>query len=123
MKRSLVFVHGLTGDSERTWREKESDCFWPGDLVPTDLSNARIFTYGYDADIVHFWGQAWQSRINDHANTFLSALANQRLRTETVGAVSQNFNKILSNSQEERPLIFVAHSMGGLLVEDVRGKS
>lgn len=53
-------------------------------LLPRDLPNARILTYGYDADIVHFWSMASQSRIGNHAQTLVNALAPMRERTGTV---------------------------------------
>lgn len=83
---SIVFVHGLTGDREKTWTHQTTACFWPEALLPSDLPNARIFTYGYDADVAHFFSQASQSRIGDHAKTLLSDLARIRERTETVNS-------------------------------------
>ena len=81
---SIVFVHGLTGNRERTWTHPSTSCFWPSELLPSDLPDARIFTYGYDADVAHFFSAASQSRIGDHAQTLLSSLGHVRERTETV---------------------------------------
>jgi len=81
---SIVFVHGLTGDRERTWTHKSSACFWPEDVLPADLPNARIYTYGYDVDVTHFTSPVSQSRIHEHAQLLLSRLAIARERTETV---------------------------------------
>ena len=81
-------MHGLTGGREKTWTHPSADCFWPEQLLPADLPNARILTYGYDADVAHFFSQASQSRIGDHARTLLSDLARIRERTETVEMIN-----------------------------------
>ena len=83
-RASIVFVHGLTGDRERTWTHQSSSCFWPEELLPPDLPDARIFTYGYDADVAHFFSPVSQSRIGNYAQTLLGSLAHVRERTETV---------------------------------------
>lgn len=52
----VVFVHGLTGDRRSTWTDKYSNVFWPKDLLgKDDLPAMRILSYGYDADVAHFW--------------------------------------------------------------------
>lgn len=38
------------GKTDRTPGPKK--CFWPRDLLPLDLPEARILTYGYDADVL-----------------------------------------------------------------------
>ncbi|CAI4213165.1 unnamed protein product [Parascedosporium putredinis] len=98
----IVFVHGLTGNRETTWTDKASGVFWPAHLLKNDVPRTRIVTFGYDADVVHFWAAASQNRIRNHATNLVNALAQLRERTDT----------------EDRPLIFVTHSLGGLVFED-----
>jgi hypothetical protein len=59
-------------------------------------------SYGYDADIAHFWALTSQNRINEHAGNLVNALIQLRERTDATG----------------RPIVFVAHSLGGQVVED-----
>ncbi|KAH6686174.1 hypothetical protein F5X68DRAFT_153560 [Plectosphaerella plurivora] len=98
----IVFVHGLTGNRETTWTDKESGVFWPAHLLKEDVPRTRIVTFGYDADVVHFWSQASQNRVRNHAVNLVNAVSQLRERSDT----------------EDRPIIFVVHSLGGLIFED-----
>ena len=43
---SIVFVHGLHGQSGQTWRGVDNSA-WPQHLLPEDIPFARIFTFGF----------------------------------------------------------------------------
>ncbi|KAF8515041.1 hypothetical protein BU17DRAFT_68120 [Hysterangium stoloniferum] len=45
---SIVAVHGLDGDREKSWTADNGKC-WLCDFLPNHVSQARILTYGYDA--------------------------------------------------------------------------
>ena len=94
----ICFVHGLTGDRESTWTADGQSAPWPQALLPTKLDRVRIITYGYNAYIV---GRSVASGngLLDHAGNLLNDLTIHR---DEYGAAS-------------RPLIFVAHSLGGLV--------
>ena len=47
----IVAIHGLNGHREKTWTHAESGTFWLRDLLPTALPGARIYSYGYDANV------------------------------------------------------------------------
>ena len=81
---SIVFIHGLTGGRESTWTAKGAAACWPEVFLPNDLPDARIITYGYDADVVNFWSMASQNTVGDHGQKFLTSLTNLRDSTETV---------------------------------------
>ena len=77
-----------------------SDVFWPKDLLPQDCPNARILTFGYAALVLG----ATPPLIKDLGQTLLNTLViNRRNKKATT-----------------RPLIFVAHSLGGIIVKSVR---
>ncbi|KAE8161064.1 Alpha/Beta hydrolase protein [Aspergillus tamarii] len=100
----IVFVHGLNGHPYNTWATHGNPpIFWPADLLPEVLepSRVRILTYGYNANVASFTDGASRDRIHHHAETLASGLAaNRNLR-----------------SCSDRPIIFVCHSLGGLVVK------
>jgi hypothetical protein len=50
---SSLKLYNTTQSQEPMDRPRRSKkCFWPRDLLPLDLPEARILTYGYDADVL-----------------------------------------------------------------------
>lgn len=94
----ICFIHGLTGDRTSTWTAYGQSTPWPKTLLSSKLSTARILSYGYDAYIVRK-SVAGSNRLIDHATNLLNDLTTDRF---------------LHNASS-RPLIFVAHSLGGLV--------
>ncbi|KAL9126778.1 MAG: hypothetical protein Q9217_004226 [Psora testacea] len=97
----IVFVHGLTGNTYNTWLHKGTRVHWPSELLRQDMPDARILSFGYDADIVNFWNPASNSRLSNHAENMVGGLVRKRERTNT----------------ESRKILFVAHGLGGLVTE------
>lgn len=94
----IVAVHGLNGHRDKTWTAANG-VHWLRDLLPNDIQNARIFCWGYDAN-------THGKRLNcqylyDHAIALVSDLWLERELTGTT----------------RRPIIFVAHSLGGIIVK------
>ncbi|KAF8854985.1 hypothetical protein BDZ45DRAFT_596319, partial [Acephala macrosclerotiorum] len=127
---SIVFVHGLQGHAEKTWtyqsplktkkkgfwpwqkersktEEQPSGVFWPFDLLAKrpELAQARILVWGYDSHVTKFFSANNQQNISRHGNDLMVALEQER------------------NQDPSRPLIFVAHSLGGILVKVVLDNS
>lgn len=46
----IVAIHGLTGDAYTTWTA-DNGAFWLRDFLPKTFPGARIFSFGYPADI------------------------------------------------------------------------
>jgi hypothetical protein len=99
----IVFVHGITGNARRTWtyRKKGVEVFWPGELLHLDVPDARILTFGYDADVVNWTSAASANRLANHAENLLGAICRLRDQSES----------------SQRPILFVMHSLGGLVVQ------
>ncbi|KAL8366543.1 hypothetical protein RB595_010413 [Gaeumannomyces hyphopodioides] len=97
----ICFVHGLTGNRDSTWTADGQSMPWPGTLLPQKLKNARILTYGYDAYVLRR-SVASNNRLKDHARNLLNDLTTDRASCEA----------------RSRPLIFVAHSLGGLVCKE-----
>ncbi|KAK4072647.1 hypothetical protein Purlil1_13291 [Purpureocillium lilacinum] len=97
----IYFVHGLTGNRDSTWTATGPSAPWPQVLLPPRLCNARILTYGYDAYIVRK-SVASTNGLSDHAKNLLNDLTTNRA----------------SSNASSRPVIFVAHSLSGLVCKE-----
>ncbi|KAI1087205.1 hypothetical protein F5B19DRAFT_497612 [Rostrohypoxylon terebratum] len=100
LELDICFVHGLNGNAFDTFAW-EGGQMWPRDFLPThpQLRNSRIMTYGYS------------SLLNDSANTTgVVEWASGLLRA--VSSVRE------SPEERSRPIIFVCHSLGGLVARE-----
>ena len=74
--------------------------YWPGDLLPSECPNARILAWGYDTVITKkLSAPSNKNTILSHAKDLLFSLH----REHPIG----------------RPVIFVAHSLGGIITKEV----
>jgi hypothetical protein len=96
----FVFIHGITGHPISTWRgsEESSNVSWPRDWLPKDLPNSRVLSVGYDIFLSHWTGTALP--IPEQARAVL-----EKLKLAAVG--------------NKRPVVFVCHSFGGLVIKQL----
>ncbi|KAI1744617.1 hypothetical protein F4680DRAFT_231755 [Xylaria scruposa] len=106
----IVAVHGLGGDSCSTWKGKNGKV-WLKDFLPAQVENppdefctgdndgrkVRVMTFGYDSNI---FAKAAKVRSMHFAEKLLSSLSDRR----TGGA-------------QGRPLMFIGHSLGGIVIK------
>ncbi len=74
-------IHGLNGDRENTWTANGVN--WLRDLLPSNIPNARIYSWGYDAN-THNTSQISALYLYDHARTLISDLCLERRMTEVL---------------------------------------
>jgi len=66
----IVAIHGLTGGSESTWEFKDGEkrVIWLRDFLPGHLPEARVFSYGYNAEI---WNSLGTANFRDYGQELL----------------------------------------------------
>lgn len=93
----VVFVHGLMGDARGTWEgEAGSNLYWPqmlADMTP----DIGVWALDYDA-----WPSDWLGATMPIESRSKNLLEQMRL-----------------NGLGKKPIIFVTHSLGGLVVKQV----
>lgn len=94
----VVFIHGLTGHYEKTWRPSNSEIGWP-DRVANAHPEAQVWALSYPAAAVTLWDFGGGDQPDTET---LAVLATERMRNQQIG---------------ERPCIFVCHSLGGLIAK------
>ncbi|KAK4197919.1 hypothetical protein QBC40DRAFT_284648 [Triangularia verruculosa] len=143
IKLDIVLVHGFNGHPERTFTYKGDDAdppssatnetsgtpaksqrlaffhsskdrssrreiYWPRDLLPLTVPSARVMTFGYDTRVHHaFAGPRSQNTVPDHSLELLNCLSDVRV----------------SEKEVARPLLFIAHSLGGIVVKEALRQS
>jgi hypothetical protein len=79
---SIVAIHGLNGHREKTWTAS-NNILWLRDLLPKDIPNARIFSWGYDAN-THSTSHLSAQYLYGHARTLVSDLSRKRRVTKVL---------------------------------------
>ncbi|XP_074920176.1 protein SERAC1 isoform X4 [Chelonoidis abingdonii] len=116
IKADVLFIHGLLGAAFKTWRQQDinqpldvkafegeevySEC-WPKTWLASDCPSLRIVSVEYDTHL-----SDWKTKCptEDHRKS-IAYRSNELL------------NKLRAAGIGDRPLVWVSHSMGGLLVK------
>ncbi|TVY23462.1 Ankyrin repeat domain-containing protein [Lachnellula hyalina] len=94
----IIALHGINGDAYTTFTAPSSKNLWLRDFLPRSFPGARIYTFGYDARVLF-------SLSTGDISTFANSLL------EDVWGVR------IGRCEKRRPIIWIAHSMGGLVVK------
>jgi len=95
----VIFVHGLGGSARSTWHPQEEDNddnFWPA-WLGEDMSDLGIWSLGYEVEPFRWKGATMP--LVDRATNTLALLDSYEIG--------------------ELPLVFITHSLGGLLVKQL----
>ena len=109
----LTGVRSSTLPRQEAYRENDAEdseagaedevTYWPKDLLPADCPNARILVWGYDSVVTKGYAPFNKSNMFAHAKDLLYSLDREK--------------------PKGRNVVFVAHSLGGLLVKEVLRRS
>lgn len=120
---SFVAVQGLNAHPSLTWTTKVSNngknrVASLRSLLKEDISNARILTFSYNSNYLR---DSPITDLNTYAESLLEELKN--LRGEKVSMVlfwTLNSSLCTDCFQDKfRPIIFMGHSFGGIVIEQV----
>jgi hypothetical protein len=75
----IVFVHGLHGHRTDSW--SNNGLCWSRDLLRDDIKNARVISWGFDADVTNFLAPSSQDGVFGHARNLLGDIAMERGHT------------------------------------------
>lgn len=116
IKADVLFIHGILGAAFKTWRQKDrsvsseeddieggndyTEC-WPKSWLAADCPNIRILSVEYDT----------------HLSDWTSSCPAENQRKSLAYRSQELLKKLLEAGVGQRPVVWVAHSMGGLLVK------
>jgi hypothetical protein len=83
------------------WTDPKSRILWLRDLLPKAIPVARVLTFGYDASAASFYRAGCADTIQKHAHNLIAFLQADRSL----------------EGCDQRPIIFVCHGLGGILVK------
>lgn len=95
----IVAIHGLGGDPKGTWTDNNGK-LWLRDFLPAEIPNARVLSFGYNSSIT------FSKSVTDITNAAEMLL--------------DRLDCVRSGVAGTRPIIFVSHSLGGIIVKKVR---
>uniref|UniRef100_A0A3Q3XMI3 Protein SERAC1 n=1 Tax=Mola mola TaxID=94237 RepID=A0A3Q3XMI3_MOLML len=116
IKADVLFIHGILGAAFKTWRQKDrivsqekketgstddyTEC-WPKSWLAADCPNLRVLSVEYDS----------------HLSDWMAKCPAENQRKSLAYRSRELLNKLKQAGIGERPVVWVAHSMGGLLVK------
>ncbi|KAK0706100.1 hypothetical protein B0T26DRAFT_805967 [Lasiosphaeria miniovina] len=108
----LVLVHDLSGDVTASWESPTSNVVWPKHLLPLSQEvrqeSFRVLSFEYNGNtaVAGNAAPAGGNTVDENASDLLSELGSQR-----------------RGQPADRPIIFVAHGYGGLIVKATLSRS
>ena len=104
LRNPLRRIASWLGRDENKGTSESCTAFWPVDLLPEECPNSRILLFGYDSKAIKFGtGALNKGSTFTHGKDLLFTLSRKR--------------------DANRPLIFVGHSLGGIVIKEVNKDS
>ncbi|KAK0647013.1 Alpha/Beta hydrolase protein [Cercophora newfieldiana] len=101
----IVAIHGLNGHWQKSWtNRRDTSELWLRDLLPEKFPGARIMSFEYDARAV---GAISSAGVREHADNLIKLLRNERE----------------DNEDKNRPIVFIGHSLGGIIIKQALKKA
>lgn len=97
----VVFIHGLTGDASSTWIAEGGTDFWPTWLFE-DVPGLALYSLGFPSSLFAKWAKK-EMDMFERAGNVLELFAGHGLG--------------------KKPIIFVTHSLGGILIKMILRKA
>ncbi|XP_061609676.1 protein SERAC1 isoform X3 [Phyllopteryx taeniolatus] len=116
IKADVLFIHGILGAAFKTWRQRDrsvlqdgndKDCeedyteCWPKTWLAADCPNLRVLSVEYDS----------------HLSDWMAKCPAENQRKSLAYRSRELLKKLKMAGVGDRPVVWVAHSMGGLLVK------
>ncbi|XP_077443061.1 protein SERAC1 [Stigmatopora argus] len=116
IKADILFIHGILGAAFKTWRQRDrnpledendgdseddyTEC-WPKTWLAADCPNLRVLSVEYES----------------HLSDWLAKCPAENQRKSLAYRSQELLRKLKMAGVGNRPVVWVAHSMGGLLVK------
>jgi triacylglycerol esterase/lipase EstA (alpha/beta hydrolase family) len=91
----IIFIHGMGGDAISTWQSEGG--FWP-EWVAEENPSSRVYSVKFPFPAIR-WQQNSTLKISDRSKMIMDLL--------------------VSNGVGARPIVFIAHSLGGILIKSM----
>ena len=120
-KISIIIVHGLNGGPAKTFRHPDTDNIWFRDILPEHVldkeqrTNARIWTYGYNAAFA--FQNAGNAGAFDFALELLESVMHVRKQVRIAKATGNHIT--YAYYVQHSKIIWVGHSLGGIVIKTV----
>jgi len=129
---SIIAVQGLGASPYYTWvKEVPSatgssavrEVMWLKDILPSHVKNARIATFSYLSDW-YTYRRGVKISLRELGEQLLNALqqSRQNVRIWIIALDMRLVNEMIMLTEDQarrRPIIFIGHSMGGLVIKQV----
>lgn len=128
-----MVVCGLNGHAYESWKaEGNTQDVWVRDFLAKDFPDCRTMIYGYNTNLQH---NSFHT-LEDYTGNFLEELkkarksdkvsfSGQGYRINSQTRQSHKYGTCIDNltfTLQERPIIFIGHSFGGIVIAQVRAQ-